>query len=266
MKAKKVKAPVYEQLADNEYIGGLRNDIGNYRDMTNQYLNNLDVLNPEVQQQYQNIADDFTGAQWSDLSRQYNRDYNRLNQANYNRFGSLGSTGALYNNETLQRDYNDMASRIAANTAGQYQNLINNYYNQKLNTLNAANALYQQAGSATTNLDQANWNIRNNNIAAKYAADVQNARQQNPIIRTITGALNGAGTGGSIGGGWGALAGGIIGGASSAFDTSGQDYNLNIPMIGQNISGLFSNNVDLNTKTNNVASPTNYRTFMGGRY
>lgn len=266
MKKKKVKAPVYEEFKDNEYIGGLREDLPGYRDYANQLLYGLDVTSPEMQNKFNEIANDYTQSMWGDLNRGYLQNMNALNQRNYNRFGSLGSTGALYGQESAQRDYNDMASRLASQTAAQYQNLINNYYNQKLNTYNAANNAYQNAGNQTTNIDLNNWQLRNNNIAAKYAADVQNANQQNPIIRTITGALNGAGTGGSIGGGWGALAGGLIGGASAAFDTSGQEYNLNMPMIGQGFSSMFNSNSGSNGLNLNTKNPNTVNTYMGGAY
>lgn len=264
MKKKKVKAPVYEEFKDNEYISGLRQDIPEYRDYANNLLYSLDVTSPETQQKYQDIANQYTQSMWDDLNRGYLQNYNTMNQRNYNRFGSLGSTGALYGQETMQRDYNDAASRLASQTANAYQNLINNYYNQKLNSYNAANNAYTNAGNNITAIDQANWQLRNQNIAAKYVADTQNAQAQNPIIRTIVGAANGAQAGAQSGGGWwGALAGAAIGGTGAALDTSGKEYTLNNPM--SNLKGLFGNkssgnNIDLNNKGNNI------NTYMGGAY
>lgn len=268
-KKKKVKAPTYQEMQDTEYIAGLREDLPGYRDMTNEYLQKLDVLSPEVQKTFQGLANDYTGAQWSDLSRQYLKDYNTLNQANYNRFGNLGSTGALYNTDSLQSNYNDLATNIAAQTASQYQNLVNNYYNQKLNTLNAANSLYQTAGTNTYTHDQNNWNIRNKNIEAKYVADVQNAQNSgNWLGGMLSGATSGAGMGASIGGPWGALIGGVAGGALGAL---GSNYGggSNQSAVGNAIGylgGLGANKLNLNNKANKVAAPTNSRNFMGGAY
>lgn len=268
-KKKKVKAPNYQEMQDTEYITGLREDLPGYRDMTNQYLQKLDVLSPEVQQKFQGIADDYTGAQWSDLSRQYLKDYNKLNQANYNRFGNLGSTGALYNADSLQRDYNDLATRTAAQTANQYQNLVDNYYNQKLNTLNAANDLYQTAGTNTHNHDLNNWNIRNKNIEAKYVADVQNAQNSgNWLGGMLSGAASGVATGGKFGGGWGALIGGVAGGALGALSSEyggGSDQSSMGNALGY-LGGWGANKLNLNKKASQVATPTNSRTFMGGAY
>jgi len=216
-KKKKVKAPVYEQFQDNEYISGLRQDLPQYRDLTNKLLYSLDVTSPEVQQQMQNVANDYTQSMWNDLSRQYLQDYNALNQRNYNRFGSLGSTGALYGQESLQRDYNDQAARLASATASQYQNLMNNYYNQKLQSFGAAAGLYDTAGANTTNIDLSNWNIRNKNIEAQYVADIQNAQRNNWLGGALSGAVSGAGTGFASGGPWGALIGGVAGAGLGAY-------------------------------------------------
>lgn len=215
-KKKKVEAPVYEQMQDTPYITGLREDLPTYREGYNRYLQNLDVLSPEVQQKYQDIANEYTQSQWNDFNRNALANYKAMNQANYNRFGNMGSSGAMYGNDTYNRQLNDLASRIASNTAGQYQNLINNYYNQKLNTLNAYNQAYGNAGNITYGHDQNNWNIRNKNIEAKYVADVQNAQNGGGwnFGNMISGATSGAASGASVGGLWGGIAGGVLGGVT----------------------------------------------------
>lgn len=217
-KKKKVQAPVYEQLADTDYITGLREDLPTYREGTNRYLSQLDVLSPEVQQKYQDLANDYTQSQWSDFNRNALANYKAMNQANYNRFGSMGTSGAMYGNDTYNRQLNDLSSRIAGQTAAQYQNLINNYYNQKLNTLNAYNTMYGNAGQTLQNNDISNWNIRNRNIEAKYVADLQNAQNKQGfnIGNMLSGAMQGARMG-SAAGPWGAVIGGVAGGALGGF-------------------------------------------------
>lgn len=223
-KKKKVQAPVYEEMADTDYISGLREDLPTYRDQYNYMLGQLDVTSPEVQQQFQNIANDYTQAQWNDYNRNALANMKAMNQANYNRFGNLGSSGAMYGNDTLNRQLNDLATRIAGQTAGQYQNLINNYYNQKLSTAQMYGGAYNTAGNTLQNNDINNWQIRNRNIEAKYAADLQNAQNSGfSLGNMLSGAASGAAAGGMSGGWVGALAGGVLGGLSGGF--SGGDGN-----------------------------------------
>lgn len=224
-KKKKVQAPVYEQLADTDYISGLRQDLPTYRDQYNYMLGQLDVTSPEVQQAFQNKANEYTQSQWNDFNRNALANYKAMNQANYNRFGNMGSSGAMYGSDTLNRQLNDLASRIAGQTAAQYENLMNNYYNQKYNTAQMYGGAYTGAGNTLQTNDINNWNIRNRNIEAKYVADVQNAQNRGGfnLGNMLSGAASGAATGGSIGGGWGALAGGVLGGLTGGF--SGGDGN-----------------------------------------
>ena len=222
-KKPKVEAPVYEEMQDTPYIIGLREDLPMYREGFNRYLENLDVLSPEVQQKYQDIANEYTQSQWNDFNRNALANYKAMNQANLNRFGSMGTSGAMYGNDTYNRQLNDLASRIASNTAGQYQNLINNYYNQKLNTLNAYNNAYSNAGNITYGHDQNNWNIRNKNIEAKYVADVQNAQNGGGwnFGNMLSGAASGAAAGGMSGGWIGAIGGGLAGAIGGGLSGSG---------------------------------------------
>lgn len=221
MSKKKVDAPVYQEMEDTDWIKYLREDLPTYREGYNTYLQNLDVLSPEVQQKYEDIANQYTQSQWNDYNRNALANMKAMNQANYNRFGNLGSSGAMYGSDTLGRNLNDLASRIASNTAGQYQNLINNYYNQKLNTLNAYNNAYGNAGNVTYGHDQQNWNIRNKNIEAKYVADVQNAGSGWNWGNMVSGAASGAAAGGMSGGWIGALAGGAMGAIGGGLSGSG---------------------------------------------
>ena len=280
MKKKKVEAPKYEELADTAFISGLREDLPTYRDRYNYMLGQLDVTSPEVQQAYRDLANQYTQAQWSDYNRNALQGMKALNASNYNRFGSLGSSGAMYNTDTYNRNLNNLAANIAGNTAAKYEDLINNYYNQKATTANAYNSAYSTAGNTLQNNDIANWNIRNNNKYAQYVADVQNAQNNTGILggikNIIGGGLQGAGNGFSVAGPWGALAGGIAGSVGGTLDTmSGNSYNSQgswtsvlAPNIGGGLTNMFGSNggLNLNTKSNTVSSPTNYRTYMGGNY
>lgn len=252
MKKKKVKAPVYEQLADTAYISGLREDLPTYRNQYNYMLGQLDVTSPEVQQAFQNKANEYTQSQWSDFSRNALANYKAMNQANRNRFGNLGSSGAMYGADTYNRQLNDLASRIAGQTAGQYENLMNNYYNQKYNTAQMYNQAYGNAGSTLQNNDIANWKIRNQNIDAKYAADVQNANRGGwNWGNSIVGGLTGLATGGVVGGVAGLVGGGLSDSGQSAANfggTIGTGFNT----LGQNYLGSTTAPNWLSNKTGNT--------------
>lgn len=249
-KTKKVSRPQYEQWAGNEYTDALREDLPTYRDQYNYMLGQLDVTSPEVQQQFQNIANDYTQAQWNDYNRNALANMKAMNQANYNRFGNLGSSGAMYGNDTLNRQLNDLATRIAGQTAGQYQNLINNYYNQKLSTAQMYGSAYNNAGDfLTKQLDQPNWKVRLQNQENAYLDDVDRNSSKFSLGNTLSGALSGAASGFSMGGPWGALAGGVLGGAAGAL--SGGDGN-SASQLGStfgNLGGSATNNW-LNSKGN----------------
>lgn len=230
-KKKKVTAPTYDKMEENEWISGLRDDIGDYRDYVNNTLQNLNVMSPEVQSKLQGLADDYTAAQWSDLNRSYLKNYNALNQRNYNRFGSLGSTGALYGQEGLQRDYNDLAGRVASNTASKAQDLFNNYFQQQANAFNAGYNLYNLAGNNIYDFDKNNWQIGNLNKDAQFMADIQNAQNSG---NWLSSALGGAGTGASIGSMFGPI-GTVVGGAVGAIGGG------ILGNQGYNVSGGFTN-------------------------
>ena len=260
MKKKKVKAPKYEQLADTQYIAGLREDLPTYRDQYNYMLGQLDVTSPEVQQAFQDKANEYTQSQWSDFNRNALANYKAMNQANRNRFGNLGSSGAMYGADTYNRQLNDLASRIAGQTAGQYENLMNNYYNQKYTTAQMYGNAYGGAGGTLQDNDIANWKIRNQNIEAKYAADVQNANRGGfNLGNALSGVASGA-VMGSKAGPWGALIGGVAGGALGGFTGSGDQAS----QLGANLGGIYPNIKGSGPTTNNINLNTQGGSLFGG--
>lgn len=250
-KKKKVQAPVYEEMQDTPWITGLREDLPTYRDQYNYMLGQLDVTSPEVQQAFQDKANEYTQSQWNDFNRNALANYKAMNQANYNRFGNLGSSGAMYSNDTFNRQLNDLSSRIAGQTAAQYENLMNNYYNQKYNTAQMYGNAYNLAGNTTYGHDQNNWNIRNRNIEAKYVADVQNANRGGfNLGNAIGGLASGIASGASVGGPWGALAGGVLGGLSGGFNGGDGNQAAQLGSTFGNIGGNSTNWLNTKNKSN----------------
>lgn len=214
MGKKKVKAPVYKTLEDTDYIKGLRNSLADYKLAADTAYNKLASMDDAY---YKQLAEQANAYAWDEWNRNARKLMNQNYQRNYNRFGSLGTTGAQYNQESLTRDLNNAASQIASNTAQTADNYFTNAYNRNLQTAGALNNRYMNTGNTLQANDWQNLAIQNNNIEAKYLADVQNAKSGFNLGGMISGAANGAGAGASVGGGWGALAGGILGGVTGGF-------------------------------------------------
>lgn len=214
MGKKKVKAPVYKTLEDTDYIKGLRNSLADYKLAADTAYNKLASMDDAY---YKQLAEQANAYAWDEWNRNARKLMNQNYQRNYNRFGSLGTTGAQYNQESLTRDLNNAASQIASNTAQTADNYFTNAYNRNLQTANLLGNRYDNTGNTLQANDWQNLAIKNNNIEAKYLADVQNAKSGFNLGGMISGAANGAGAGASIGGPWGALAGGILGGVTGGF-------------------------------------------------
>lgn len=202
--------PMYEEYADTPFITRNRELNPMAYDYLTQAMENLDLYNanPEA---YQAVADAYTQAQWNDFNRGYNQAMNQQAANNYNRLGTSNATSNLYTTDSTQRRMNDLASRIAANTASQYNNLVNQEYQRRLGSLGTYANLFNNSGAITENVDMTNWNIRNQNKDRQYMNDVNN-NPWNRISGVASGIVQGAQTGFQAGGPWGAVAGGVLGG------------------------------------------------------
>lgn len=248
MKKKKVEAPVYEQWAGNEYTDRARENIGTYGNWIDANWEPLtQTYTPEdmkeiAQRAYDTSMNDFLG--------NYNKQANAIAARNYNRFGGLGSTPSLYTTDMLNKQANDEAARLASQMYSLSDQLANNQMNRNLSSLGTVYNMYNNAGNIATGLDMDNWKIRNQNIDAKYAADVQNANRGGfSLGNMLSGAASGAATGASVGGPWGALAGGVLGGVTGGLSGSNVSGQQAAQLGGRfgNIGGNLGN--WLNTKS-----------------
>lgn len=274
-KKKKVEAPVYEQWAGNEYTDRARQGVGTYGNWVDN--NWEDLTKTYTAEDMKDIAQKAYDTTWNDFLNSYRRQSNALASQNYNRFGGLGSTPSLYTTDMFGRQENDLASRLGSQMYGMADQLAGNQMNRNLASLNQVYGMYNNAGNIINALDQANWAIRNQNIEAKYVADLQNAQRSSGILdwakNIIGGGTQGASNGLSVAGPWGALAGGIAGSVGGTLDSiSGNPYNSQgswtnalAPQISSGAFGKLGNiggKLNLNAKANQVATPTNYRTYM----
>ena len=237
MGKKKVKAPVYKTLEDTDYIKGLRNSLADYKLAADTAYNKLASMDDAY---YKQLAEQANAYAWDEWNRNARKLMNQNYQRNYNRFGSLGTTGAQYNQESLTRDINNAASQIASNTASTADNYFTNAYNRNLQTAGALNNRYMNTGNTLQANDWQNLAIKNNNIEAKYLADVQNAKSGFNLGGMISGAANGAGACASIGGPWGALAGGVIGAVGGGLGSDSKSTSNMGQLAGQGTNWLRS--------------------------
>ena len=237
MGKKKVKAPVYKTLEDTDYIKGLRNSLADYKLAADTAYNKLASMDDAY---YKQLAEQANAYAWDEWNRNARKLMNQNYQRNYNRFGSLGTTGAQYNQESLTRDINNAASQIASNTASTADNYFTNAYNRNLQTAGALNNRYMNTGNTLQANDWQNLAIQNGNIEAKYLADVQNAKSGFNLGGMISGAANGAGAGAAIGGHWGALAGGVLGGVAGGLGGDSKSTSNMGQLAGQGTNWLRS--------------------------
>lgn len=258
--AKTVARPMYEEFADTPWITHNREMEDNAYGKLNNALDNLYNFNED---QYQAIADDYTGAQWNDLNRGYLQAMNQQAANERNRLGTSGASSSLYNTNTLQNSYNDLATRLASTTASQYNNLINQEWNRRLQNLNLYNNLWGNAGQTAYQHDYNNWQIRNTNKDRQWANDVEenNATGWNAVANVLKGTVEGAQAGSSFGP-WGAAIGGVVGGLGAT------GTNQNSSNLGSNSMNLFNNLSGNNTNSySNYANNQNWLANSGiGNY
>ena len=189
--------PQLPYFDDTDYISQSRRmqNLG-YRQAT-KALENVDTLNDNTRNELQNVANQYTQNQWSDLNRNYTKQMNQMNQANYQRFGSTGSTPALYNTESAQRAYNDLASQTAAQTAAAYNDLINSEYKRRLNNLDAAYGVFTNSGNTAYNHDKLNYQTKLYNLGVQLQNEQDDYnRNQNLLGGISSGLAMGAGAAG----------------------------------------------------------------------
>lgn len=248
MGKKKVSAPEYQEWSGNEYTDRARKDVGTYGDWVSQ--NWQDLSKTYTPEDLSNIAQKAYQTTWDDYLADYRRQANAIAGQNYNRFGGLGSSPSMYTQDMYNKQENDLASRLGSQMYSMADQLAGNQMNRNLASLNQVYGMYNNAGNLINALDEKNWNIRNQNIEAKYLADLQNANSGGWSWGNM---LSGAGSGamaGASAGPWGALAGGILGavggGLSGYSNASGDQASKLGGSFGSGIGEL--NKWSLNTK------------------
>lgn len=242
--------PQYEQLADTPWITRNRELNTNSYANLNTALNDFQNFNINNNDYYQSIADAYTNAQWNDLNRAYTQRANQLAAGERQRLGTSGASSSAYNTDSLNRNYDYLASQVAANTANQYNNLVNQAYNRGLANINLYNTLFNNSGDETQRVDENNWKIRLQNQQNKWLDEVEGGGFD--IGGAISGAIGGASAGSNFGP-WGAAAGAVIGGATGGFGGSNQSSSTLGGQAGGFLNSL-SNKSNVSRAGNSIGS------------
>lgn len=240
--------PQYEQLADTPWITRNRELNSNSYNNLNNALKDFQNFNINNNDYYQSIADAYTNAQWNDLNRAYAQQANQLAARERQRLGTSGSSSSAYNTDSLNRNYDYLASQVASNTANQYNNLVNQAYNRGLSNIDLYNNLFRTTGNEAQRVDENNWRIRLQNQDNAWLSEVDDANAWNKMWDNILVKSNeaaGAVIGGIFGGGPGAAMGkqigGMQGGRMSTMLGTDQQYNTSGYNMGSSVGANLAN-------------------------
>lgn len=267
--AKTVKRPQYKMYEDTDYMTRNRELNTNAYGQLDTALGNLGSFD---QNYMQALAGDYSQAAWNDLNRGYQQAVNQNLARNYNRLGTTGSSSGLYQADSQQRTYNDMATRLASNTAQYYDTLINNNLNRQLQQLQAYNNLFKQSGDITENKDWQNYLTYRTNLDNQYLNDVDKKNYwKNMIGNSIQGSMQGAAQGMMTGNPWVAVGMGVAGGVGGALGTQTNSsqlangintYNAMNAANNQNAAGInlggYGNNQNYNYAGTNANLLSSY--------
>ena len=193
---KKVISPFQQELyEDTPWISRNRELNAQSYDL---FKNALTDLGQQDQQYYEGLASRAMGSAYDDLNRNYQNAVNQNLARNYGRFGTTASTSGGYVSDSLQRQYNDMASRLATQQAQYQDQFINSALNRDLAKLQAYYTPFINSGRTTEAVDLMNYKIGQENRQRQWQADA-------------TKKMNKTGTWGKVGGAAGTVVGGIVG-------------------------------------------------------
>ena len=229
----KPELPMYEQLADTDWISRNRELNSKTWSNLNRDWNNVNVMDDAIRGQLNSVVDDWYNRSKSDFERSYNQTMNKQLARDYNRFGTTGGTSSL-----LTRDNYNLAKQreladLASNRSDRYDTLMDNELNRRYKWLNQNYQGWTDSGKTTQANDVANWMIRNGNLDRAYQNDVQSYNNSfgNQVLSLIPSTLGTVGSmfgpigsafgyslGNSIyGGNAQNLLGGVSGGTSNPF-------------------------------------------------
>lgn len=212
-------APVREQTEWEKRAG---ENVGTYGDWIG---NNWEssVTSPKLEDYY-DYAETINKPAMNDFLQSYNTQANKIAARNYNRFGGLNSTPALYTQDMLNTQMNKLSTELAAQELRDAVTMKNTDWNNQLTALNQVLGMYNQAGALDYGYNKEKYNTEVGNLYNQYQADEYNKQNKSSAMDYISNILSGSTSGAmqgwqSTGSPWGALGGAIAGGLGGAADT-----------------------------------------------
>ena len=260
-KKKQKEVFLLDEYQDTPWISRNRELNAQTYDLTK---NQLNELGKQDQQYLEGIVGKAQQSMWNDYNRNYQKAVNQNLARNYGRTGSTASTSGSYVTDSMQRQYNDMASRIGSEGYKMYDQLVNSALNRDLAKLQAYYTPFTDSGKVTEEVDLRNYDIRQENKRRNWINDQIREANKADIGKIAGGAIAGAAKGFMSGAGpWGALAGAVAGAADGY-------YNGGTDMSGA-VSDVLKYNADRSASkqtqdlTSNVSSPNTASTYSGSQ-
>lgn len=182
------------------------------------YNRAIEDLGRQNQDYYEAQASKAMQSAWGDYNRNYQKAVNQNLARNYGRTGSTASTSGGYVTDSLQRQYNDAAARLATQQAQYQDQFINSALNRDLAKLGTYGDIFNTSGVIPEEVDRMNYQIDQQNKQRQWQADATRQMNKKGIMGTI-GQIGGTAIGAYFGGPVGAQIGNALGGAiGGSFD------------------------------------------------
>lgn len=216
-KKKTPKRPMYQLYEDSPWISRNRELNTQAYDL---YSQGLEDLGRQNQDYYEGVASKAFQSAWDDYNRNYQKAVNQNLARNYGRTGSTASTSGGYITDSLQRQYNDAAARLASQQAQYQDQFINSALERDLAKLGQYGSAFNTSGKTTEQVDQMNYNTRLMNQDRAWQNDVMRENEKTNWGQVIGKGLGGAVTGFMAGGPIGAVVGAVGGAADGYYGTN----------------------------------------------
>ena len=254
-KKKTPKLPLYDEFADTPWITRNRELNTQAYDL---YSQGLEDLGRQNQDYYEGQASRAMQSAWNDYARNYQKAVNQNLARNYGRTGSTASTSGGYVTDSLQRQYNDQAARLASQQAQLQDQFINSALQRDLARLGQYSNAFNTSGQTTQAVDKFNYDIRQQNKDRQWQNDVLREKNKTDWFKVALDAAQGGFTGGMEGlksGNPFAALGGAIGGTVHAGYNSWADP-----------SGMYGYADDFYSRFNNGSSGGGIGSMLGGLF
>lgn len=236
------KQPMYQLYEDSPWISRNRELNTQAYDL---YSQGLEDLGRQNQDYYEAQASKAMQSAWDDYARNYQKAVNQNLARNYGRTGSVASTSGGYITDSLQRQYNDQAARLASQQAQLQDQFINSALQRDLDRLGQYSNTFNTSGATTEQVDQMNYQTRLKNQDRQWQNDVTRANEKFNLGTFAADTIGGAVSGFMMGGPVGAVVGAAGGALNNAYGSGGAN-----PVTSEMSSALTAKNsgkLDFNT-------------------